>query len=126
MYNSSNHPKRVPTVLTDSHLTFWANVAAIGGFIVTLIGAIVGISGYIRYRRTWKAKTEALVGYLKYQKIHAVDGKKGQQTTTHLIRHLGLTEDEILRISFERKNIQRTTGKDDEGKAITLFFEYKK
>ncbi len=42
-------------------LDFWANIAAIAAFIVTLIGAIVGIYGYASYRCRWKRKTNALV-----------------------------------------------------------------
>ena len=106
-------------------LTYWANFAAIAAFVVTFVGACVGIYGYCSYRRSWKKKTDALVGYLKTRKAQAGPGKKGQQTTTHLIRYVGLTEDEILKISFENKHVERTVGKDEEGKADTLFFEYK-
>ena len=106
-------------------LTHWANLAAILGFLVTLIGACVGIHGYYRYRRNWRTKTNALVAYLKNKKIQASPGKKAQQTTTHLIRYVGLTEDEILKISFENKHVSRSIDKDEKGKAKTLYFEYK-
>ena len=106
-------------------LTYCANLAAILGFVVTLIGAYVGIHGYCRYRRNWKMKTDALVSYLKNKKIQASPGKKAQQTTPHLIRYVGLTEDEILKISFENKHVERSVDKDEKGKAKTLYFEYK-
>lgn len=105
-------------------LTYWANVAAIGGFIVTAVGAGVGIYGYCSYRHGWKKKTDTLVAHLKQKKEAAPDGKRGQQTAMHLIRYVGLTEDEILKISFENKCIKRTIGSDDMGRADTLFFEY--
>lgn len=42
----------------------------------------------------------------------------------HLIRYVGLTEDEILKISFESERVKRSVGKDDLGKADTPLFEY--
>lgn len=105
--------------------TYWANLAAIAGFAVTFVGACVGIYGYWSYRRSWKKKMDALVGYLKTQKASAGLGKKGQHTAIHLIRYVGLTEDEVLKISFENKHVERSVGTDEEGKADMLFFEYK-
>lgn len=110
----------------DTGLAFWANISAIAGFVVTFVGACVGIYGYYSYRRSWNKKTGALVDYLKCKKDSATDGKKGQQTTTHLIRYVGLTEDEILKISFDNEHVHRSVGKDEHGKADTLYFEYKK
>ena len=105
-------------------LDFWANIAAIAAFIVTLIGAIVGIYGYASYRCRWKRKTNALVNYLKDRKLQAGPGTRGQQTATHLIRHVGLTKDEILKISFENPQITRMVGKDEAGRADILYFEF--
>ena len=112
-------------MITDAELSFWANIAAIAGFIVTLIGAGVGIYGYSAYKCAWHKKTTALIAYLKKKKNEAPDGKKGQQTAMHLTRYVGLTEDEILKISFENKYVERSVGKDEQGKADTLYFEYK-
>lgn len=112
-------------MFSDADLAYWANLAAIAGFIVTFIGACVGIYGYCAYRISWKRKTKALVTHLQNQKAQAGTAKKGQQTTTHLIRYVGLTEDEILKISFENKHIERVVSKDKEGNADTLYFEYK-
>ncbi len=111
-------------MIADTDLVFWANLAAIGAFIVTVAGAGVGIYGYCAYRCGWKKKADALVAYLKQKKDEAGDGKRGQQTVMHLIRYVGLTEDEILKISFENEHVKRSVGKDDQGKADTLFFEY--
>ena len=107
-----------------SDLAWWANIAAIAGFVVTFIGACVGIYGYWAYRRSWNKKTKALVDYLRSKK-DLVDGrKKGQHTATHIIRYVGLTKEEILKISFESKHVRRTVDKDEHGKADTLYFEY--
>ena len=111
---------------TELHLTQWANLAAIAGFFVTLVGAVVGIYGYVRYRLNWAKKTQELVNYLKHQKHHSADGKRSQHTITHLVRYVGLTEEEILKISFENLQIRRRVGTDANGRADTLYFEYKK
>ena len=42
----------------------------------------------------------------------------------HLVRHAGLTEDEILKISFKSKRIERRIKKDAQGYAESLLFEY--
>ena len=111
-------------VVSDPQLTYWANISAIGGFAVTLVGAIVGIYGYIAYRRGWARKKRALVSYLQNKKETASGGRKAQFTTIHLIRHVGLTEEEILKISFESKHIRRVVSRDEAGRADLLFFEY--
>ena len=49
---------------------------------------------------------------------------RAQQTTIHLVRYVGLTEDEILKISFET-NILKGSRQNEQGKASTLYFEYK-
>ena len=108
----------------ETDLNFWANWAAIGAFFVTLVGAAVGIWGYARFLWEGNKKKKALESYLKVQKQSAQDGKKGQQTMTHLIRHVGLTEDEILKISFESNLIERKVVTDKDGHAVDLLFEY--
>ena len=110
---------------SSDDLAFWANIAAIAGFFVTSGGVAVGIIGYFRYRNVWRRKTDALVSYLKKEKDEAEKtGRKGQHTATHLIRHVGLTEDEILKISFESPHIDRRVGVDEAGKAERLYFAY--
>ena len=106
-------------------LGFWANLSAIGGFVVTAIGAIVGVYGYCSYRYKWRRKRNALVNYLKVRKMDAGGEKKGQQTAVHLTRYVGLTEDEILKISFESEYIERTVSKSGGGRADRLYFGYK-
>ena len=126
MQNTKDSTKGAILMSLDSDLGFWANIHAIGGFWVAFTGACVGIYGYCSYRCSWNNKTKALVDYLKSKKDLATDGKEGQHTTKHLIRYVGLTEDEILKISFENEHVHRTVNTDKDGKADTLFFEYKK
>lgn len=110
--------------MTEADLRFLVDVSSIGAFVVALVGAAVGVWGYWRYRHEWGKKRKALEKYLKRQKETAPPGKKGQHTTNHIIRHVGLTEDEILKISFESDLIGRVIDTKDDGKAGDLFFEY--
>lgn len=105
-------------------LTYWANISSIGAFAVTFIGSVVGIYGYANYMYKWSRKKEKLEVYLEEQKKLAPPGRLGQKTAKHLVRHLGLTEDEILKISFESKRVRRRVGVDDQGNADVLYFEY--
>ncbi|MBS1181916.1 MAG: hypothetical protein H6Q99_1796 [Proteobacteria bacterium] len=105
-------------------MTYWANISSIGAFVVTLIGAAVGVYGYLEYRCKWRQKKMKLECYLLESKKNAGVGDQGQKTVLHLVRHLGLTEDEILKISFESKHIERRTGQDDHGRADILYFVY--
>lgn len=109
----------------SNSLAYWANLSAIGAFAVTLVGAGVGIWGYVAYQRRRSRKAKALVAYLKEAKRNAPKGKKGQHTLIHLIRHVRLSEQDILDLSFENQNIEITVGEDDQGRADALFFEYK-
>ncbi len=113
------------TGTNEFDLSFLANLSAIGAFVVTLFGAAVGIHGYWKFRSGWKAKTRELESYLKRKRDEAAPDKKGQHTITHLVRHLGLTEDEILKISFESAHVDRKSGTDAAGRADVLFFVYK-
>jgi len=111
-------------MLEQMDLRFWADISSVSAFVVAFIGAAVGIWGYARYRCTWRKKRKALEAYLKRQKQNAPPGKKGQHTINHLIRYVGLTEDEILQISFESDAIDRRVDADKDGKASELYFEY--
>ena len=113
-------------MIENLDINFLASLAAIGGFLVTVIGAAVGIYGYCSYWMSWRRKTKALVTYLKGKKVDAEAGKNGQHTAIHLTRYVGLTEDEILKISFESPHVKRSISVGKDGKAETLLFEYER
>lgn len=102
------------------------NVAAIGAFVITAIGAIVGIYGYCSYKCEGRRKRLALEAYLADEKRKAQgSGAAGQKSMLNIIRHVGLTEDEILKISFDSKKIDRKLSKNEtDGFADRLLFEY--
>ena len=45
------------------------HIASIVSDIIELVGASVGIFGYLTYRRCWKRKKKTLVEYLKNRKL---------------------------------------------------------
>lgn len=99
-----------------------ANISSIATFFITAVATLIGVWGYFSFRYENYLKRRELEDYLKEQKEQLND--KGQRSLLHLVRHVGLTEDEILKISFKSKRIQRRIKKDAEGYAESLLFEY--
>jgi len=95
--------------------------------ILTFIGAAYG---YGAYRWKSRKKLKRLEDYLKRQKINgkgANSGFTGKHSVLHLMRHVGLTEAEILQASFDSKHIKRyTLASRETGMAQMLLFGYKK
>ena len=106
----------------NSDLGYWANISSILTLILTAVGATVGLWGYFSYRLTFFQKRRKLEQYLEEQKSKSTG--KGQQSLLHLVRNVGLTEDEIIQISFKSKKIERRIKEDEEGYAKSLLFEY--
>ena len=107
-------------------IQWWVDFASVATFIITAGGATIGIYGYIHYRAEWHNKRLALEAYLRAEKEGSQedDQDRGQRTTLHLVRHVGLTEDEIIKISFESSNLKRKLVPDEAGYANALLFEY--
>lgn len=115
-------------------MQWWANLASVVTLLITACGATVGVYGYFRFRGEWYKKRLTLERYLKAEQQRPLkkspQGKtrdktdQGQRTTLHLVRHVGLTEDEIIKISFESGNIVRKLVPDEAGYANALLFEY--
>ncbi len=103
-------------------------VSHILGIITSLIaifGAGYAYREYQTQKRQWALKTKRLVKHLKEAPGTYGSDDKGQRTTLHLIRYVGLTEDEILKISFDNDSIQRSVSKGKSGKSEDLLFEYR-
>jgi hypothetical protein len=74
--------------------------------VVVILTAIVGLFGYFKYQNDLWLKSRKLEKYLR--KVKAVDekkGEKGQRSILHLVRHVHLTQDEIIQVSFRSKHI---------------------
>ena len=108
--------------MIEQDLRWWADAASIATFFVTAISAVIGLGGYFSYVRAQARKTAALEDYLRNEKA---EGKgNGQRSALNIIRHVGLTEDEIIDISFRSPQVARRLGRDEEGFANRLLFEF--
>lgn len=88
-----------------------------------VLTAVVAVIGYGRYLLTTCQKRRRLEAYLRNVKI-AGEGQ-GQRTILHLMRHVKLTESEILNAAFSSDRIQPVLAQDDEGRASAILFEYR-
>jgi hypothetical protein len=100
-------------------LADWSSILT---FVVTCIGATVGVFGYIKYLcgRHWKSKR--LEEYLRAEKAKQVD--QGQRSIIQIIREVGLTEDEIIQESFRNPHVGRRAKLGEDALAKQLLFEY--
>ncbi len=91
--------------------------------IVTAIGALVGSVAYLRSRWKFHQKSDAFEQFLLSEKLK--QRGKGQHSIPRIISEIGLTEDEILQISFANPKIRRVVTVDDVSNlARELLFEY--
>ena len=81
-----------------NNIQLWGNVAAIGAFVIAFLGSMVGIFEYIKYLSDFKRKRARLEEYLLKEKRK---GNQGQRSLLHIVRYVGLTQDEIIKISFK-------------------------
>ena len=100
-------------------LADWSSILT---FAVTLIGAAVGIFGYLKYLRGLRIKSKRLEEYLRKEKAKQID--QGQRSIIQIIRDVGLTEDEIIQVSFRNPHVARRVKTDEDGLAKQLLFEY--
>jgi hypothetical protein len=101
------------------NLADWASIAT---FFITLIGAVVGVFGYSYHMWERHEKSKCLERYLRDEKAKKQD--KGQRTATRITRDVGLTEDEIIQISFRNPRVARRVIVGEDGLAKQLLFEY--
>ncbi len=104
----------------------WLEIAANLSAIATFL---IAVFGYAYYRWDLRRKRIKLEGYLKEARDKASDderGKKGQHTFLHLMKEVGLTEEEILHASFKSEHIERLSIVAKGSKrAVGLLFGYR-
>lgn len=123
LYNDTDQPKGQPCHDNSSYsLADWSSISSILTFIVTFIGAAVGVFGYVKYLYGKHAKSKKLEEYLRAEKAKKVD--QGQRSITQIVREVGLTEDEIIQVSFRNPNVGRRVKTGAGGFAEQLLFEY--
>lgn len=93
----------------------FADWAAIATFVV-------GIFGYLRYLCGLHKKSNRLEAYLRSEKEKEKD--RGQRSIIQIIRDVGLTEDEIIQVSFRNSHVGRRVKIGQDGLATQLLFEY--
>jgi hypothetical protein len=100
-------------------LSDWANLAS----ITTGIIAVFGACAYFRRMYVWRQKACRLEDFLKAER--AKGPGHGQRSIVRIVQDVGLTEDEILKLSFASKNIRRRVTVDKlTNLATELLFEY--
>jgi hypothetical protein len=91
--------------------------------LASIVTPVLGGLAYLRFQRERDKKQERLESYLKNEKQENPDRRT--HTILHLMAHVGLTEDEILRASFKSKHIRRTLHVDfNTGLADEILFDY--
>jgi hypothetical protein len=105
----------------DAHK--WADWASVLTFLVTFVGALVGVGGYLKYRCEIQRKGKRLEAYLRAEKRKGAD--KGQRSILRISSDVGLTGDEIIQASFRNPHIGRRIVEDEKGFAKLILFEYK-
>ena len=109
--------------MTPEELHCLADWSSILTFAVALIGGTIGVYGYIRSQVIFHRKSKRLENFLREEKGLGVD--KGQRSINRIIKSVGLTEDEIIQISFVNPNIlRRVTADKITNLAEDLLFEY--
>lgn len=113
------------TILCEWHT--WADIAA----ILTFLGAFLA---YVRYEVRAVCKRWKLEEYLREEKSRvlaenkdkpAADRRDGKFSIVHIMRDVGLTEDEIIQASFRSRKIKRfVTNKASTNIADDLLFQY--
>ena len=79
--------------------------------------------GYLKSRFLFHRKSKTLENFLREVKRRGID--KGQRSINRIIRDVGLTEDEIIQISFVNPKIRRRVTVDPiTNLAQDLLFEY--
>jgi len=107
-------------------MKWWVDLTSILTFVITVIGASVGVFGYIRYRCEFRRKSKTLEEYLRRKQEEDKPLKKlGQRTVLQIVRDVGLTHDEIIKISFHNPQVGRRVKTDPTTNLATeLLFEY--
>jgi len=99
----------------------WLEMAA---NIAEVMTAIVAVGAYIHYRREQTRKREKLEQYLKAER--AANPNKHTHTILHVMAEVALTNDEVLRASFQSSHIEHVIHSDrDTGLADDILLRYK-
>lgn len=89
-----------------------------------ILTAIIAVWFFIRVKCGENDKLAKVENYLKAEKAAAQSGDKGQRSILHIIAKVGLSEQEILKASFQSKHIRRLLKSDKDGYAAAILLWY--
>jgi hypothetical protein len=102
----------------------WADAASVATFVLALAGASIGFASFVWILWDRFQKRLKLERYLKTEKEKKKD--HGRRSILRIISDLGLTEDEIIQLSFRSKHIiRRRHSEDDSDLTSAILFEYR-
>jgi len=108
--------------MSPEYLHKLADWASVFTFVLTLTASIIGLAEYVRYRCRTHKKSKQLEQYLRNEKANQKD--RGQRSVLQIVRDVGLTEDEIIQVSFRNPRVGRRVKLAEDGLAGQLLFEY--
>lgn len=100
----------------------YANCIELAANWASILTAAVAVLAYGLFLCERRAKRVRLERHLKSEKEKGDD--LGQRTLVHLVRHLGMSESDIMDCAFRSKHVDRKA-KVEDGKAIAILLEYK-
>jgi hypothetical protein len=99
----------------------WTGIAA---SLVTACGVIYAIYRYLAHQHAWREKVRAVESYLEGKVQKPDPGTQGMHSLRHLSRHVGLPEDDIMRICFASPKIRFRVTADERNKADKMLFQH--
>ena len=87
-----------------------------------ILTAIIAVWFYLRVKCGESDKRTKLENYLKAEK--ATGNDQGKRSLLNIVAKVGLSEEEILKASFQSKHIQRFLKTDKEGYAAAILLWY--
>jgi hypothetical protein len=112
-----------------SDLHNWADVAVIATFILAFLGVFGYLSqlwGRLQRRLKLEAYLEGIANTEKLAQHTESEEQTQKHTAIHIMKNVGLTQDEIIQASFASKRIERFVHVNrDTGAADYLLFRYR-
>lgn len=92
--------------------------------VCAILTALVAVWFFIRVKRGESDKLAKVENYLKAERYSSNSDDKGQRSILNIIAKIGLSEQEILKASFQSKHIRRLLKPDKDGYAAAILLWY--
>ena len=90
--------------------------------ISAILTAAVASLAYTRFLWGQRRRRRALEAHLREEAIN--DNDEGKRSVLHLMAHLAMTEAEVLQAGYQSKTVRAVPGRDDQGRAARIYFQY--